>query len=103
MNAVEINACWVEAIKREQKGRVLYENFDFNPKNLIILSEKPMASKQTFGQNPEDTAVEMEELKKKLGTLAAVPRQKYQFPMTSSQEVGWETDELFNQFKPKII
>ena len=45
MNAVEINACWVEAIKNESKNRVLYENFDFNPKKLIILSDKPMASK----------------------------------------------------------
>lgn len=43
MNAVEvfffiylsfkINACWVEAIKSESKGRVLNENFDFNPKH----------------------------------------------------------------------
>lgn len=30
---LQINACWVEAIKNESKGRILNENFDFNPKN----------------------------------------------------------------------
>ena len=33
MTQVEINACWVEAVRKENKGRVLNENFDFNPKN----------------------------------------------------------------------
>lgn len=47
MNAVEvifyrfkltqINACWVEAIKSEMKGRKLNENFDFNPKNRKLI------------------------------------------------------------------
>lgn len=41
MNAVEVNACWVEAIRRENKERTLNENFQMNPKNLIILSDKP--------------------------------------------------------------
>ena len=29
----QINACWVEAVRKENKGRVLKEEFDFNPKN----------------------------------------------------------------------
>src|SRR5258708_2034275 len=84
MNAVEINACWVESIKKESKNRVLYENFDFNPKNLVILSEKPHAHNSYQGMNPEDTEKEMEELKMKLTSLTSVPRAKYPFPMTSS-------------------
>ena len=63
MNAVEVNACWVESIKKESKGRVLYENFDFNPKNLVILTEKPMNMRSGFDNNPEETQKEMEELK----------------------------------------
>ena len=84
MNAVEVNACWVESIKKESKGRILYENFDFNPKNLIILTEKPMANKTWVDQNPEESMKEMDELKKKLNTLTAVPKKKYAFPMTSN-------------------
>ena len=37
MNAVEINACWVEAIKKENKNRTLKEDFSLNPKNLIVI------------------------------------------------------------------
>ena len=81
MNAVEINACWIESIKKESKGRQLNEKFDFNPKNLIILSDKP-TNKVQSNLNPEDAEKEMEELKTKLSTIAAFPKQKYNFPMT---------------------
>ena len=40
MNQVEINACWREAMKKENHGRVLKQDFDFNPKNLAIVTEK---------------------------------------------------------------
>lgn len=33
MTQVEINACWVEAVKRERRAHQLNENFDFNPKS----------------------------------------------------------------------
>ena len=29
----QINACWVEAVRKENKGRILKEDFDFNPKH----------------------------------------------------------------------
>ena len=104
MNAVEINACWVESIKKESKNRLLNEKFDFNPKNLIILSDKPMANNSSsFTMNPEDTEKEMFEMKAKLSTLAAVPKQKYNFPQTANQEIGWLNDDedSFNKFRPK--
>ena len=41
LNQVELNAQWLEALKRENRGRVLKEHFDFNPKNLSIITEKP--------------------------------------------------------------
>ena len=40
MNQVEINAQWEEAVKKESRGRILNENFDFNPKHLIVVSDK---------------------------------------------------------------
>mmetsp|Transcript_7236 Transcript_7236/g.6351 ORF Transcript_7236/g.6351 Transcript_7236/m.6351 type:complete len:143 (+) Transcript_7236:51-479(+) len=103
MNAVEVNACWVESIKKESKNRILYENFDFNPKNLVILTEKPHLSKAGFNvyANPEDEEREMDELKKKLTSLTAVPKNKYTFPLTANQEVGWDHQENLELFRPK--
>ena len=61
---------------------------------VIILAEKPTAQRNKFGQNPEDTEKEMEELKTKLETLTSVPKKKYPFPMTANQEMGWDIDEV---------
>ena len=98
-----MNAQWREAIKKEMNNHQLNENFDFNPKNcnlhlkvnliVILISDKPMAAKHSFGM--ETTQEDMEALKKKLETLTSVPKKKYGFPMTSSQEVGWDNDEMF--------
>lgn len=45
MNQVEINATWCERVKNENKVRVLNEKFDFNPKNLVVISDKPTIPK----------------------------------------------------------
>ena len=81
MNAVEINACWVEAIRKEQKKAHLNENFSLNPKKLLILSDKPnnlqvvtkagqKFEKTGMAQKPnakEDSKAELDdELKQKL-------------------------------------
>ena len=105
MNQVEINAQWEEAVKRESRGRVLKEHFDFNPKRLNVITEKPtnlnrlnmMAPelKDTHGDD-EDTKL----LKQKLAVLTNVPKKKYPYPMTTSQELGWDT-EMFATHKPK--
>ena len=78
MNAVEQNATWREAIKRENRQRSLNENFAINPKNLVILSDKPMHVKQQ--RNDEELKEELGELKTKLDALSAVPKTKYAFP-----------------------
>ena len=41
MNQVELNAQWEESVKKEMRGRVLNEKFDFNPKNLRVVPNKP--------------------------------------------------------------
>ena len=102
MNAVEVNAFIVESIKREQRNSNLNENFDFNPKNLVILSEKPNQAKAS-ALNPEEQEKEMEELKTKLNTLTAVPKKKYPYPLTANQEVGWDHQENLQLFRPKNV
>jgi hypothetical protein len=81
MNQVEINAQWEEAVKKESRGRILNENFDFNPKNLLVITEKPTTNKLS-GQ--EENKESMDALKKKLEVLTTVPKKKYPYPMTAA-------------------
>ena len=97
-----MNAQWEEAVKKETRGRILNENFDFNPKNLLVITDKPTyVNKMSSGQVKEENKESMDALKKKLEVLTTVPKKKYPYPMTAAQEVGWENDMLFKVHKPK--
>ena len=41
MDEVAINSIFREHVKKEKQHAVLNENFDFNPKNLFAVTEKP--------------------------------------------------------------
>ena len=89
-------------MKKESRGRILNENFDFNPKNLLVITDKPTTvKKMSSGEVKEENKESMDALKKKLEVLTTVPKKKYPYPMTAAQEVGWENDALFNVHKPK--
>ena len=81
MNAVESNACWVEAIRKEHKSFNLNENFSINPKSLVLLAEKPMARRFEEGKEEVDLG---DELKQKLTMLSSIPKKKYMIPQTSN-------------------
>merc|ERR1719468_1456570 len=103
MTQVEINACWVEACRKENKGRILKEQFDFNPKNLIAITEKPTRMGAAAAQNDKNTKTTEEDLKllkEKLDSLKRVPKSKFNLPMTSNQEVGWDMDTDMNGHLP---
>jgi hypothetical protein len=78
----------------------LNEHFDFNPKNLVLITDKPMASKHQLG-GAGSTHEDLEALKKKLEVLTSVPKKKYPYAITSAQEVGWDNDEMFQAHVPK--
>ena len=84
MNQVEVNALWREAVKKESRGRILNENFDFNPKNLLIITDKPTAVKKVSGVPKEEEKESMDALKKKLEVLNTIPKKKYPYPMTAA-------------------
>ena len=102
MNQVEINAQWEEAVKKENRGRILNENFDFNPKNLLVITDKPTSTNKlgatTTSSNNKES---MDALSKKLEVLTTVPKNKYPYPMTAAQEIGWDMDNMFDVHKPK--
>lgn len=78
------------------------ENFDFNPKHLPVITDKPTnANKLNDFGNKEENKEAMDQLSKKLEVLTLVPKKKYPYPMTSSQEIGWDTDKLFKAHVPK--
>ena len=91
----------MEAVKKESKGRILNENFDFNPKNLVVITDKPTAPNRNNNEMNEENKESMMALTKKLEVLTTVPKKKYPFPMTSSQEIGWENDTMFDVHRPK--
>ena len=80
---------------------VLNENFDFNPKNLLVITEKPTNAHRVQERANQDNDENMTALKKKLEVLTSGPKSKYPYPMTASQEMGWENDELFHKHRPK--
>lgn len=64
---------------------MLNEGFDFNPKNLFAVTEKP--HKKMIAESED-----LDELKTKIGTLTKMPKQKFMYPMTAAQEIGWDMD-----------
>lgn len=77
MDQVQINSIFREHVKKEKHHAVLNENFDFNPKYLFAVTEKPT---KVFKADDED----LDYLKTKLGTLAQMPKQKFMYPMTAA-------------------
>ena len=77
MDQVQINSIFREHVKKEKHHAVLNENFDFNPKYLFAVTEKPT---KVFKADDED----LDYLKTKLGTIAQMPKQKFMYPMTAA-------------------
>mmetsp|Transcript_18944 Transcript_18944/g.25667 ORF Transcript_18944/g.25667 Transcript_18944/m.25667 type:complete len:158 (+) Transcript_18944:44-517(+) len=105
MTQVEINACWVEAVRKENKGRILNENFDFNPKNLIAITQKPTQVNPSAATAAQETAgdaeAELKVLQDKLESLKKAPKKKFNYPQTAAQELGWDMDTEFLAHAPK--
>ena len=94
-NVVVDNEIFREKVRSEKRHAKLNENFDFNPKNLICVTEKP-----TRHVDMNNDATE-EELKMKLSSLTTMPKQKFSYPQTSAQEVGWDMDCEYGTYVPK--
>ena len=72
----------------------------------MVITEKPTNASKLKADGSEQTkgvesAEDMEALKRKLEVLTNIPKKKYPYPMTAAQEVGWESDNLFDQHRPK--
>merc|ERR1712147_29589 len=77
-NQVEVNAIFRDHVKKEKKHAYLNENFDFNPKYLAAVTDKPTNMRVDLAGN------DMDMLKTKLNTLQQIPKQIFHYAMTSS-------------------
>ena len=69
-NVVIDNEIFREKVRSEKRHAFLNENFDFNPKNLICVSDKP--TKKFEISDNKDEALTM-----KLSSLTTMPKQKF--------------------------
>ena len=68
---------------------------------MIAITEKPTTIKKVDPNSQKTTEEELKVLKDKLDSLAMLPKKKFQYPVTSAQELGWDMDTDFNVYKPK--
>jgi hypothetical protein len=67
---------------------------------VIAISDKPTSMKPLV-KNKNEKNEELVILQQKLDTLTMLPKKKYNYPMTSAQEIGWDMDTEFGVYKPK--
>lgn len=88
-NIVHEQAILVETIKKELREQKLYEKFSINPfTKREILAAKPNTYPDLVQDEADSNFVEM------IKRANLEPTKKYQFPQTSSQEIGWLTTPL---------
>ena len=105
-------------MRHENAKASLNEKFDFNPKHckyildeligskllpilVVAITEKPTTVKQVSANDAATTEEELKVLKAKLDSLAQKPKQKFAYPVTSAQELGWDMDTEFDVNRPK--
>ena len=68
---------------------------------VVAITEKPTTVKKVSANDAATTEEELKVLKAKLDSLAQKPKQKFAYPVTSAQELGWDMDTEFSVYKPK--
>ena len=70
--------------------QVLYDQYNVNPATLQCVAGKPNVEEKTFGMN--ETAHIQETIRKSYMR----PKEKYSFPETEAQEIGWDYEMAIN-------
>ncbi|EKX48269.1 hypothetical protein GUITHDRAFT_105873 [Guillardia theta CCMP2712] len=95
-NVVAQNAVFVESLQKERKAFRLREEFMLVPKSMNTIAPKPCHVRG--GEMPAEIA---KKLNSTLEEQHKTPKQKYDEPMTTQQEIGWLTQEYAHQFKDR--
>jgi len=97
LNVVHQNAIFVETVKKENKNTNLFTEFTVNPYTKFhTLANKPN-SKEMLG-------AEDETFHRVRQRFDQVPQEKFPFPQTEAQEVGWDNKPLVDGLRsdPRI-
>merc|ERR1712136_382607 len=90
-NGVQQTAILCETIKKEQKNQKLYTNYSINPfKKMYTLSGKPNSTHDSADGEEDDDFLNV------IKAANQTPVEKFEFPQTEAQEIGWSTDPLIN-------
>jgi len=95
-NQIAINSIWREHIKKERAILKLNEDFRLNPKQLTanMITGKPNVDPAREGAKLEADPEMVAELDGILKNTKKVPTEKYEEPMTTSQQIGWFSQPL---------
>lgn len=88
-NIVHQNAILCETIKKENKSQKLYTNYSINPfKKMYTLTGKPNSVHDSADGEEDDNFLRI------IKRAYQEPVNKYEFPQTESQEIGWDYKPL---------
>ena len=96
-NPVQANQIWAETLKKENACLKFSENFRVNPKAISRATVPPkpchvdpfaLAEKLRTTDPSQDSAADPE-IEKIMKASMRPPQEKFKFPMTGSQRIGW--------------
>ena len=116
VNFVHLAEIRTESIKKERRheGKNFKYDYTFHPNNLFPYAEKPQLvspdrpftsndtvarmSKREYQLNkdPINDAFVKDRIMKAIIANQQIPKDKYDYPMTSAQEIGWYSKPLVN-------
>jgi hypothetical protein len=86
---------WNEVIYKENKNARIFDEFNVNPANLKIMTDKPNRVIPQAGKPTAEDKQFEDTLQQSLKQFYSTPKLKYKQPVTASQEIGWDYDRQF--------
>ena len=89
LNYVHKNAILCETIKKEQQNQRLYKSYSINPfKKMYTLTGKPNSTHDSADGDEDHDFLQV------IKRANETPVEKFEFPQTAAQEIGWSTTPL---------
>ena len=86
-----------QCINKDNKYLTITDNYVCNPHTIVVIPDKPLVERPKKAKPVENDEDGIEEpvnpfqttVKASLKNFYGVPNQKYKYPQTASQEIGW--------------
>ena len=103
IDEVSRNYIWREHLVKEAKREGPLMGFQFNPATVSSVTVKPTSvdprdyTRPSAVLSPEGKMIEA-----KILSSEKMPQEKYEFPMTRSQEIGWLNSEAWTNGRDRL-